>query len=403
MTGAISKTELWTLSDGKLTVYSNTDGLGLLEFLEWTEDMEIEPVLAVYSGFSLDIWGQEGTSYPASKMNTILQEALDELEYCMGDTSTHYGSLRAQHGHPEPFDIKFIEVGNEDWFSSTYPYRWPIMYSGIKAKYPNMTIISTAYNENADYNISIPAGAMWDTHHYVDPSYFIENFNFYDNWQSATNNTDVGVLLGEYSVFQVDTPSGVINFSDPSTTHVYYPRLLSAIAEGVYALGGERNPNVVKMSSYAPSLQNFNWYNWTPNMIAFTANHNETLLSVSYWQQWLFAHYHGTQTLPIVNSKGDFNPLFWAASIDGPTNEIYLKVINAGNKTVPLTVDIDTDWSSVNGTILTAPDLNDFNFRNNQTAVVPKPLDLPSNATTSNGTFVWNVPAFSITVLQFDA
>ncbi len=81
----------------------------------------------------------------------------------MGDTSTHYGALRAEHGHPEPFKIKYIEVGNEAWFSSTYPYRFPILYQGIKQAYPEITLISTAYNEaqhhvQYNYTISIPPG-----------------------------------------------------------------------------------------------------------------------------------------------------------------------------------------------------------------------------------------------------
>lgn len=144
--------------------YYNTNGLGLLEYLEWTEAMEIEPVLAVYSGFSLDIYGQSGVSYPEDRMGEILQEALDELEYCMGDVSTTWGARRAADGHPAPFKINFVEVGNEDWFSGTYPYRWNAMYNGLKAVYPNITYISTAFDENTLYNISIPAGNMWDWH-----------------------------------------------------------------------------------------------------------------------------------------------------------------------------------------------------------------------------------------------
>jgi alpha-N-arabinofuranosidase len=220
--------------------------------------MSISPILAVYAGFSLDTFGQKGTSYPASRMGEVIQEALDELEYCMGPTSTKYGSLRAQHGHPEPFTIKFIEIGNEDWFSDTYPMRWKMMYEALKKRYPEITYISTAFDEAKEYKMSLPPGTMWDTHHYEEPHYFLNNFNFYDNWQSSTNNTGVGVLLGEYSVFQIDTPSGIVDFSRPKDKHVTFPRLLSAIAEGVYALGGERNPGTVRMSSYAPSLQNLN-------------------------------------------------------------------------------------------------------------------------------------------------
>src|SRR5271163_2291268 len=129
----------------------------------------IESLLAVYAGFSLSIRGQEGTSFPQSQMGTVLANILNELEYCMGDTSTHYGALEAEHGHSEPFKIKYIEVGNEDWFSSTYPYRFPILYQGIKQAYPEIALISTAYNEantTYSYTISIPPGGKWDTHHY---------------------------------------------------------------------------------------------------------------------------------------------------------------------------------------------------------------------------------------------
>ena len=385
--------------------YYNTDGLGLLEYFEWCEDMEIQPVLAVYAGFSLDVWGQAGTSFAEDQMQYILNDTLDELEYIMGDTSTTYGSLRAKHGHPEPFQLNFIEIGNEDWFSSTYPYRWPILYNGLKAKYPNITYISTAYNEalalGFNYTIELPPGTYWDTHHYEDPDYFIDNFNFYDNWEEENNFTDVGILLGENSVFQIDTPSHVINFSDPTDIHIAYPRVLSAIGEGVYALGGERNPNVVKMSSYAPSLQNLAWYNWTPNMILFTSLWNQTTLSVSYWQRWMFAHYRGTQTLPVTVSQGGINPLFWVASIDDQINSIYFKVINIGNGSVALGLDIDTSYSRVNGTILTAPDPNYYNYINNQTAVIPTPINISSTGS-PDGKFMWKVPRFSISVLQFD-
>ena len=384
----------------------------------------MEPLLAIYAGFSLDIFGYGalgGTSYPEDQMQSVLQSALDELEYCMGDTTTYYGNLRAQHGHPEPFAINYVELGNEDWFSGTYPYRFPILYDGIKAKYPNITLISTAFDEAAksfNYTIDIPAGGAWDTHHYEEPSFFLESFNFFDNWQERTDNQDVTVLIGEYSVYQIDTPSGVVNFSNPANIHISYPRLLSAIAESVYLLGAERNPNVVKWTSYAPSFENLNKPNWTPDLVAFTADPADTTKSVSWYSQSLLAHYHGTETLPVTNTKGDFNPLWWVATID-ESDTIYLKVVNSGNTSVPLTVDLDVPYSSANGTILvrilsdmflvafltwpqTNPDVNAYNFINNETAVVPVSFEAPASTRIGNGSFAWPVPAFSITVLQFD-
>ena len=107
------------------------------------------------------------------------------------------------------------------------------------------------------------------------------SIRFFDNWQRETNNENVTVLVGEYSVFQVDTLDGVINYSMPLGEHVFYPTLLAALGESVYLTGAERNPNTVKMSSYALSFVNLNWQNWSPGLVAFTANHDETTFSAS--------------------------------------------------------------------------------------------------------------------------
>ena len=167
---------------------------------------------------------------------------------------------------------------------------------------------------------------MWDTHNYQEPSFFLESFNYFDNWQEQTNNSNVTVLIGEYSVYSVDNPSGIVNYSNPASEHIPYPRLLSAIAESVYLLGAERNPNTVKMTTYAPSFANLNAPNWTPNLVDFTASPLNTTKSVSWYSQSLLAHYRGTETLPVINSQGDFNPLWWVATIDTPSNAVYLKV-----------------------------------------------------------------------------
>ena len=332
--------------------YVNTNGLGLLEYLLFCEDGGIEPVLAVYAGFSLDVWGQDGVSFPEDRMGDVLDDVLNELEYITGSTDTPYGALRASHGHPEPFVLNYIEVGNEDWFSETYPYRWPYLYNGIKAAYPDLTLISTAFNENPDYNITLPPGSMWDTHHYEDASYFLDNFNFYDNFQEDTNNTNVTVFIGEYSMFQIDTPSGYINFSRPLGIHTFYPTLEAAIAEGVYLLGAERNPDVVKMSAYAPSFANLNYEEWTPNLVTFQADYDLTVLSASYYMEQLFASYRGAETLLTTTVAGDFNPLWWVATVEEGDSTMYFKVINSGNSSVPLTLDLDKAWSNVNGTII---------------------------------------------------
>ena len=165
---------------------------------------------------------------------------------------------------------------------------------------------------------------MYDFHHYDEPSWFLQHFDQWDNWQEATNSTNVTVIISEYQVISIDTPDGVASFSSPPSQKLFFPELFSAIAEGVYQLGAERNPNVVRMMALAPVLANYNNYESSPNTVAYTTN--DTLPSASYWQQWLFSHWRGTQTLPVLNTLGALNPLWWVALIDEPSGAVYLKV-----------------------------------------------------------------------------
>jgi alpha-N-arabinofuranosidase len=182
------------------------------------------------------------------------------------------------------------------------------------------------------------------------------------------------------------------------------------------------------MTAYAPSFQNLNWLNWDPDLVAFTANYDETVLSVSYYSQQMFAHHRGTETVPVTTVQGSFNPLRWVATIDDTTNEMCLKVVNSGNSSIPLTINLDTSYTAVNGTILvgfrpdshsayyfqsspkssltrpvqTSAHLSDFNYLGNQTAVVPTPIGNLPVISGSTSKFVWNVPAYSVNVIQFD-
>ena len=209
---------------------------------------------------------------------------------------------------------------------------------------------------------------MYDFHHYDEPSWFLENFNQWDNWEAVTHNPNITIFIGEYQCISIDTPSGDSSFSSPPSQKLFFPELFSALAEGVYQLGAERNPNVVKMMALAPVLANYDNLASSPNTLVLTAN--ETLASASYWQQWLFARFRGRQTVPVVDTKGGLNPLFWVATVDDVMRVVYLKVrklsfwiigmgllmaeqvINTGRQAVPLSVGIDVPYTGVNGTIL---------------------------------------------------
>lgn len=188
----------------------------------------------------------------------------------------------------------------------------------------------------------LPTPRLWlnarstDIHNYQEPSFYLDTFGLWDNYAELNNYTEGQTVdLMEYSVIQLDTSSGFINFTfpEPISYHPPFPEMLSAIGEGVYQLSMERNPNLIKLAAYAPGFQNRNDFVWTPNMISFTAEYNQTVLSTSYYQQKMFNAYRGTQSIPVY---GELNPLYWAASIDNSTGVVYLKVINTGNNTIPL-------------------------------------------------------------------
>ena len=175
--------------------YENTNGLGLLEYLLWSEDLNMEPVLGVWAGLWLN-----GTHVPEDELAPYVQDALDELEFCMGDTSTKWGSYRAQLGHPAPFPIRFVEVGNEDSLNDgakTYrKYRFAAFYKAIKAAYPDMTIISSYYDVGP---VTPPFEASGDFHEYAAPVQMSSQFGYFDNYTSAHP-----ILIGEYAVVTYD-------------------------------------------------------------------------------------------------------------------------------------------------------------------------------------------------------
>jgi alpha-N-arabinofuranosidase len=283
--------------------YYNSDGLGFLEYLEWCEDMEIEPLLTIYAGYSLDLTNkQPANTVPKDELQFYINEAIEQLEYAMGDVNTPWGAIRAAHGHPKPFNIKYVEIGNEDWFSDSYYWRFPAFLDALKKVHPNITYIASQATESspANRNTTIPPGAMWDLHHYETPQFFKDRFNFFDNWQEISGYKGVQIFVGEYSVLSRDRVGGV-DWSN-GEGRFKYPTMVAAIGEAIFALAMERNPGVVTLSSYAPLFQNFNGYQWTPDFIGFTADPNATVLSTSYYQQQMFSLYHGAETLPVQNT-----------------------------------------------------------------------------------------------------
>lgn len=191
----------WTQTLGNLTErpgrfgdwgYENTDGLGLIEYMLWCRDLEVEPVLAVFAGYWLD-----ETAAPEDELQRYVDSALDELEFLMGGSSTKWGAHRTALGYPDPFPIRFVEVGNEDGLSDTgidtyRSYRFSAFYDAIKAEYPDILVFSSTTDWVYDQSGQ-------DYHEYTLPDYFVGQFGYFDNFANSTGHP---IMVGEFAAVQ---------------------------------------------------------------------------------------------------------------------------------------------------------------------------------------------------------
>ncbi len=213
--------------------YRSSDGLGLLEFLEWCEDLKIEPVLAVYAGYALQ--GQHVA--PGKDMEPYIQAALDEIEYVTGGPNTKWGAERAKNGHPSPFPLQYVEIGNEDWLdrSGSYEERFPVFAKAIREKYPQYKIIATAPLKAPDSQKYVD---VIDDHYYKPPHEMMDFVKHYDD----APRTGPKIFVGEWAT---RSGSPTPNFGD-------------ALGDAAWMTSMERNSDLIVMAAYAPMLVNVN-------------------------------------------------------------------------------------------------------------------------------------------------
>ena len=261
--------------------YRTSDGIGFHEYLQLAEDLGAKPLFVVNVG----IW--HGGCTPYDQIGEWIQECLDALEYANGDITTKYGRMRADNGHPEPFNLEYIEIGNENYNfnmddnsdqSDHYPERYIQFYNAIKEKYPDVKCIGNVESWSTDYpswRNDYPVEIV-DEHYYRNPKWFADRFNKYDDYDRSKHK----VYVGEYAVTS--------NFGEIGN-------LNAALGEAVYMMGMENNSDVVVMNSYAPIFVNENDARWRPDMIRF--NSAEVMGTPSYYVQQLFANNIGTQVV----------------------------------------------------------------------------------------------------------
>jgi alpha-L-arabinofuranosidase len=246
--------------------YTATHGLGYHEYLQLAEDLGAEPLYCINVGMS------HREVVPLDQMGQWIQDALDAIEYANGPETSVWGSIRAKNGHPKPFNLKYIEIGNENG-SAPYNERWPLFVKAILAKYPYMKLIA---NEWAGGHPNDPTPEIIDEHYYNNPDWFIGNSNKYDSYDRNGSK----IFIGEYAV-----TSGTGNGN-----------LRGAIGEAAWMTGMERNSDIVVMGAYAPLFCNANHKAWPVNLINFDSYRWFGL--PSYYVQQMFSNNQGTNLLP---------------------------------------------------------------------------------------------------------
>jgi alpha-L-arabinofuranosidase len=260
--------------------YRTTDGIGFHEYLQMAEDLGAKPLYVVNVG----LW--HGGLTPVDSIQPWIDECLAALEYANGDVTTKYGAMRARNGHPAPFNIEYLEIGNENnqpdprSQSDHYYERYDKFRRAILEKYPNMQLIGNVVawgDDNPKWGSQLPVDLL-DEHYYRNPSWFADAFHKYDTYDRRGPK----IYVGEYAVTSGFGDLGNMN---------------AALGEAVYMMGMENNSDMVPLNSYAPIFVNENDAKWRPDMIRF--NSSRVMGTPSYYVQMLMPKYLGTQVVKV--------------------------------------------------------------------------------------------------------
>ncbi len=375
--------------------YWSTDGFGLLEYLEWCEDLHMEPLLAVFAGYTLD---RVSTS-PGPDLEPYVQDALDEIEYITGDTDTKWGAQRVKDGHPAPFPLHYVEVGNEDP-AGNYDGRFTQFFNAIKAKYPQLKIIATT-------RVTSVTPDFTDEHLYPTTEGQMEAraHEFDDHARTGPK-----IFVGEWAT-RAGSPT---------------PNLAGALGDAAWMTGMERNSDIVLLESYAPLFVNVSDLNrrtgsmqWPSDLIGYDAL--TSYGSPSYYAQKIFSTHHGddvlatdAQDIPTYAFTGgrgrggqapaprEIPSLYFDATRDSKDGTIYLKVVNHNATPQPVTVQISgvaSDDANGEAVVLKSDSPTDTNTIQDPVKVVPVTEKVSGLGTS----FTRDFPPYSITILELKA
>ena len=376
--------------------YHQSRGLGYYEYFLFCEDIGAEPLPVLAAGVpcqnsgtsahhshdAITKRGQQG-GIPMEEMDAYVQDVLDLIEYANGDPSTTWGEKRAEAGHPEPFNLKYIGIGNEDMITEVFTERFKMIYDAVKKAHPEVEVVGTVgpFYEGSDYDagwqlareLDIP---LVDEHYYVAPGWMIYNQDYYDEYKRGGTR----VYLGEYAAH---VPGRKSNME-------------TALAEALYLTSVERNGDIVEMTSYAPLLARKGHTQWTPDLIYF--DNAGVYPTTDYYTQKLFGNNTGSQYIPAETKLNVDNEKAQArvgSSIlyDEATGDYIVKLVNLLPKAVDANVDLSglkiNAKSKISAQIL-AGDPEDRN-------ATPRPIDIRLKTATR---LDYQMPPYSLTIVR---
>ncbi|HWA09752.1 MAG TPA: alpha-L-arabinofuranosidase C-terminal domain-containing protein [Opitutaceae bacterium] len=375
--------------------YYQTYGLGFLEYFQLCEDIGAEPLPVVNCGMACQF--QSKQLVPLNEIDPFVQDALDLIEFANGPVTSEWGARRAALGHPAPFNLKMIGVGNEQW-GEEYFERYPLFYRAIKAKYPDIKVVTGAgpgvdAGDQARWKLAwdkfrsgTPADIV-DEHFYRSPQWFLDNVNRYD----TQDRNGPKIFAGEFAAHDGTAKRNTLR---------------AAIAEAAIMTGFVRNSDVVAMSSYAPLFAKAGAWQWNPDLIWF--DNTRVYGSPSYHVQALFSRNRPDVVLPVTlesaaspaSEAGKAAPgLYVVAGLDRKTGETILDVVNATGGAIAADIDLRGaahPAAEAHATVLTSASADDENSFEAPDKVAPRDetMKIPG------ASFSREFPANSLTILR---
>jgi alpha-L-arabinofuranosidase len=350
--------------------YWTSNGLGFHEYLQFCEDIGAAALWVCNPGFSDNYRHAEYA--PPERVKDFVQEALDGIEYAIGPTDSKWGSQRAANGHPAPFPLRYIEIGNEA-SGKTYRTNYVQFIEAIRAKYPALTILSNQRLKDAPVE-------MVDEHAYGGPATF---FNAYDRYDKADRHGPK-IYVGEYACCK----------------GVGEGDLMAALSEAAFLLGLERNSDVVRMSSYAPLLFHANDIAWMSNMVGF--DNAQVVRRSSYYVQQILASNRPDVVLPTrveADAATKDHEVFALAGLEQKSGEIVLKIVNRDAAPRDVAIKLNgcgTPAKNARVITLSHDDPTAENSLDDPEVMVPR----ESACSIAGPEFQHTLPAYSLTVLR---